>query len=379
MNYYDTTINQPTAIILAANVHNKLIDYEISELIELAKANNIHFLKEFVQPLDRINPKSYLGSGKLEEIKNYVELENIDLVICNDEITPTQIRNIEQILNVPTIDRTRLILNIFADRAQTKQAKLQVELATMQYQLPRLHSSLIEKYDQQTGSGGGSFTSRGAGEKKIELKKRNLQNKISQLKKELAKLENASNIQSDKRKSSSLLNVSLIGYTNAGKSTIFNQLISNFSKQKKNNDKTVLQKDMLFATLAPTVRKIHFQSHQEILLTDTVGFVSKLPHNLVESFKSTLSEAKNADLLIHVVDYSDPNHELMIKTTEEVLNELGITNIPTLLVYNKCDLAKKIDYPSQIGKSLYISAIKKDSILLLTKQIETFIEKINNN
>lgn len=261
-----------------------------------------------------------------------------------------------------------MILEIFANRAQSKEAKLQVELAKLKYQLPRLHTSASQRLDQQTGtSAGGGFTNRGAGESQLELNRRTLQKRITHVQEELKEAQKADETKRKQRDRSELPTVALVGYTNAGKSTIMNGLIKLFGE---NEEKQVLVKNMLFATLDTSVRKLTLPPDQKsFLLSDTVGFVSQLPpHQLVQAFKSTLAEAANADLLVQVVDYSDPDYQLMMETTAKTLAEIGIENRPMIVALNKADRIEG-PYPTREGNDLIMAATDETSLQELTSMI----------
>lgn len=298
------------------------------------------------------------------------------VLVLNDELTPVQIRNLEKLTKMRVIDRTELILEIFASRARTKQAKLQVQLARLQYELPRLHPS-ENNLDQQRGGG---FANRGAGESKLEMNRRTIGKQISAIKKELKAVASQEEIKSARRNQSRIPKVALVGYTNAGKSTTMNGLLKEFSKE--GSDKEVFVKNMLFATLDTSVRRIDLKDNFSFILSDTVGFISKLPHNLVESFKATLQETKDTDLLINVVDASDPNMVQMIRTTQNVLDEIGVKGIPMITAYNKADKTDR-NYPQIEGSDILYSAIDPKSIKLLadliTKRVFSNYEKLNLN
>lgn len=338
------------AILVGVNLDDPNFEYSMEELENLADALGVEVVGKVTQNLERINPSHYVGKGKVDEIKNFYEETGANLVIFNDELSPSQIRNLERDLDCKVIDRTTLILDIFDRRAKTKEAKLQVELAQLQYMLPRLvglHSSL----SRQAGATGGSLRNRGLGETKLELDRRKIEDQIARLRKELNEVEEQRETQRKKRRKNEIPVVSLVGYTNAGKSTIMNQLISKYGHAEKE----VFEKDMLFATLDTSVRKMELPDKKQFLLTDTVGFVSKLPHQLVKAFRSTLEEAKEADLLLHVVDVSHKEYKFMVDVTNQTLKEIGIEDVPTLYIYNKCDLAG-ISYPQVYGDDLWISA-----------------------
>ena len=348
------------------------LTYELEELGNLAKANSLDPVETFTQKLERPNPATYFGKGKVEEISAAVTTYDVDMIVANDELTPSQIRNLEKATNATVVDRTGLILDIFAQRAQTKVAQLQVQLARLQYQLPRLRTSMSITLDQQTGAGGGGFTSRGAGETKLEQSRRRITAQMVHIRQELADLEKGETTRSAQRQNNDLPNVALVGYTNAGKSTLMNRLLARFGIGASNDDsKQVFEKDMLFATLNTTVRQLTLPDKKQFLLSDTVGFVSKLPHSLVAAFKSTLQEAASADLLLHVVDVSDPHYQDMMTTTNKTLQEIGVSGRPTITVYNKADRTELV-FPEVTGENaITISALdiaSQDALIDLIKQ-----------
>lgn len=291
----------------------------IEELEFLARTAGAETEKKFLQKLQMANSKTFLGAGKLEEVKDYVIKNEIDMVIFDDDLSPSQLRNIERILEVKILDRSSLILDIFASRAQTSHARTQVELAQYQYLLPRL-TRMWTHLDKQKGGIG----MRGPGERQIETDRRIIKERIAFLKKKLKEIDKQKKVQRGNR--GQLVRVALVGYTNVGKSTIMNAL----SKSE------VFAENKLFATLDTTVRKVVIDN-LPFLLTDTVGFIRKLPHQLVESFKSTLDEVRESDLLIHVVDVSHPNFEDHYKVVNETLAEIDKSDKPTIVVFNKID------------------------------------------
>lgn len=278
-----------------------------------------------------------------------------NLVIFNDELSPSQLRNLEAELDCKVVDRTLLILDIFGQRAKTREAQLQVEVAELQYMLPRL-VGLRESLGRQ--SGGIGTKNKGVGETKLELDRRRIEEKITAMSRELDSLVAHRQIQRKKRKKTEIPVVSLVGYTNAGKSTVMNALVEKFTGSK---DKFVFEKDMLFATLETSVRNIELEDKKEFLLTDTVGFVSRLPHHLVKAFRSTLEEVREADLLVHVVDFSNPEYEQHIHITNETLKAIGIEEIPMIYAFNKIDM-KDGEIPESQDNSLYISAKGKQGL-----------------
>lgn len=371
-------LKKKKAFLAGVNVNEPNFEYYMTELDELAQANNFEVVGQASQNAENIVAGTYFGKGKVNEIKHLAQGLGAKILIINDELTPTQIRNLESMTKLKVLDRTELILEIFSNRAKTRQAKLQVQLARLQYELPRLHPS-ENNLDQQRGSGGssGGFANRGAGETKLELNRRTIGKQISAIKKELKEITKQEEIKSIRRNHSSLPKVALVGYTNAGKSTTMNNLLATFTENFEK--KQVFEKNMLFATLDTSVRRIDLSDESSFILSDTVGFISKLPHNLIESFKATLQEAKDADLLVNVVDSSDPNMVQMINTTKKVLSELGITNIPMITAYNKADLTSR-NYPQIEGDDILYSAKDTNSIKLLadliTKRIFANYEKI---
>lgn len=291
----------------------------LEELAFLATTAGVTPMKQFTQKLDKPHPKTFIGSGKLAEIKDYMEEHEVEMVIFDDELSPSQIKNIEKVIKGRAIDRTNLILDIFAQRAQTAHAKVQVELAQYQYILPRL-TGLWTHLERQKGGIG----LRGPGETEIETDRRIIRDKIAHLKEQLKKIDRQMSTQRKNR--GKMVRVALVGYTNVGKSTVMNLI----SKSE------VFAENKLFATLDTTVRKVVIEN-LPFLLSDTVGFIRKLPTTLVESFKSTLDEVREADILLHLVDISHPNYEEQIEVVERTLNEIGCSDKPSYLIFNKID------------------------------------------
>lgn len=359
-------------IICGADLNQPDFDYTMQELANLAEACDMEVKDTVIQKLERPVSASYVGRGKAEEIKTQGKIHDARILIVNDELTPMQIRNLGDLTDMKIIDRTALILEIFASRARSKEARLQVQIAQLRISLPRLHTDNDKvKLDQQTGGGGGSFNSRGGGETKLEKDRRVIGKRISILKKELKDIEEKQSVTRKQRDASGLRSVALVGYTNAGKSTTMNGLLRACGKD---DDKQVFEKDMLFATLDTSVRRLHFKDNKDFLISDTVGFVSHLPHQLVQAFKSTLSEAAKADLLVQVIDVSDPNYRDMIKTTEETLKEIGVENIPMIYAFNKADLTEA-PYPEILGNQITYSAKDPDSIEKIVELIKENIFK----
>ncbi|MCI6458324.1 MAG: GTPase HflX [Clostridium sp.] len=352
-------------IIVGININNKNnFEESIIELKNLCIACDIEIVGEMEQNLKKINPTFYMGSGKIEELRDLIEEMNAEIIVFNNELSASQIKNIEEEVKCSIIDRTALILDIFANRAKTREAKLQVEVARLQYELPRLIGA-NENLGRQ--SGGVGTKNRGAGETKLELDRRRIEDRIASLNKELEILKYQRNTQKNKRKKSSIPNVALVGYTNAGKSSVMNVLVENFINKE---DKKVFEKNMLFATLETYVRNIKLHNNKSFLLYDTVGFVGDLPHNLVKAFRSTLEEVCDADLLVHIIDISNPNYKNQIDVTNETLSQIGADNIPMIYVYNKIDL---IDLDKLDNNKILISA-KRD--IGIDRLIESICEKV---
>ncbi len=340
-------------------------DGSMEELKQLAKACYMDPVGTVTQRMEFVHKALYIGTGKVQEVRDAAQALDAQLILFNDTLTPSQIKNLQEELKTPVIDRTTLILSIFEMRARTREARLQVETAKLQYLLPRL----VGMHEALTRQGGtsGSMSSRGAGEKKLELDRRHIEHRISELRKELDAISRERATQRKRRDQSRIPLVALVGYTNAGKSTIMNQMVERFVGDE---EKKVLEKDMLFATLDTTIRRINTGNNQDFLLTDTVGFIHKLPHGLVKAFRSTLEEIKGADLLLQVVDVSDPGYQEQMETTKETLLELGAGDIPMLLVFNKADRLTQSTYPRTAGTNkIYISARQPESIELLVKEI----------
>ena len=343
------TEEKEKALIVGVNIdYKENFSKSMDELENLVNACNIEVVDRQIQNLYEVNKPLYLGKGKAEEIGIIAKELGVDVVIFNNELSHTQLRNLQKIIDCPILDRTSLILEIFSKRARTKEAKLQVEVAKLQYMLPRLvglHSSL----GRQGGASG--LSNKGSGEKKLELDRRRIEEKLTELRKELEELSKDREVQRKKREESDIPLVSLVGYTNAGKSSLMNYMVDRFVKDV---DKRVLEEDMLFATLETSVRKIELDDNRKFLLSDTVGFISELPHDLIKAFRSTLEEIKNADLLIEVVDYSDPHWDEHINVTKETLEKIGASDIPIVYAYNKSELVLD-KLPLVDGDEIYLS------------------------
>lgn len=359
-------------IIVGVNTskNDKIFLNELKELTSLCEACNIEIVEEVTQNLDEQNIKSYIGKGKLEELKIAINATDADVIICNDELSPAQISNLQDILGILVFDRTYVILEIFKRRAKTREAILQVDIASLKYMLPRL-SGLRSGFSRQRGAGGMAH-GKGKGETQLEIDRRNISSRISLLKKELSDLTNNRQVQRKKRKENNFKTVCLVGYTNSGKSTTLNRLLQ-YSKEIK---KEVFEKDMLFATLETSTRKIKLENNFQFLVTDTVGFVNKLPHDLVEAFKSTFEEIKECDLILHVVDSSNENFDNQIEATNSVLESIGVKDIPILYVFNKIDKIDGYFYiPPQYENAIRISSKADININNLLLEIQKLLFK----
>ena len=331
-------------------------DMSMEELASLAKTAGAEVVGVYTQKREKYDSKTFVGSGKLEEIAQMVDADEVSTVVVNNRLTPRQNVNLEEILGVKVIDRMQLILDIFAMRARSHEGKLQVHLAQLKYLLPRLVGQGIMLSRQAGGIG-----SRGPGESQLELNRRSVRNQITDIERQLKVVEKNREVVREKRLESSVFKIGLIGYTNAGKSTIMNALTS----------KTQYEADELFATLDATSKSIHLTGNLQVTLTDTVGFIQDLPTELVTSFKSTLEESKNVDLLVHVIDASDPNHEEHEKTVLQIMKDLEMLDIPRLTLYNKADKVEDFT-PTQTPYRL-VSAKDPDS---RTKLQDILLEKM---
>ena len=351
------------AIIVGCNLKNyKEFLNMMKELSSLADACDIEVVGELTQKLERVYSYHYLGKGKIQELFTLIHEKDVNIVIFNDELSPSQIRNLNAALKCKVIDRTVLILDILAKRAKSKEAQLQVEIAKLQYILPRV-TGFIGALGRHEGSV--RLISRGSEETKIELDHRKIKDKISGLQAEMETLVVQRQNQRKQCQISGTPAVALVGYTNVGKSSIMNSMIDLYSSSI---DKKVFEKDMLFATLETYVRNIKLLNNKAFLLSDTVGFISKLPHQLINAFRSTLEEIAEADMLVHVADYSNPNYKQHIEVTKETLKELGADNIPVIYAYNKIDLAEG-EITKDEKDCIYISAKNKAGIDELVNEI----------
>lgn len=317
--------------VLVGLARDEDISYSMEELKGLAEAAGVEVLGQMIQNLERPNTATLIGKGKVEELAEMVKNMEADTVIFNDELTGMQLRNLEDAVGVRVIDRTILILDIFADRASSREGKLQVELAQLQYRMPRLTG-----FGKSLSRLGGGIGTRGPGEKKLETDRRHIEKRMYDIKSELSQIKNTRGVQRAKREKSEIPVVALVGYTNSGKSALMNRLLMLTEKEEK----TVFEKNMLFATLDTQQRSVILDTNHQFILVDTVGFVSRLPHSLVNAFKATLEEVAYADLLIHVVDASYENHDFHIEVTNKVLEEIGAGGKEKIMAFNKIDLVE---------------------------------------
>ena len=362
MSTYETKEIVEKVVLLGVDVGDDTKE-SIKELAELVDTAGATVLDSIIQSRERMHPGTYIGKGKIEEVKDRVMELGATGVVCDDELTPAQLRNLEDLLDTKVMDRTMVILDIFAKRATTSEGKIQVELAQLKFSSARLvglRSSLSRL--------GGGIGTRGPGEKKLEMDRRLIHERISQLKAELKKVENHRDLIRKSRDENLAFNVAIVGYTNAGKSTLLNKL----------TDANILAEDKLFATLDPTTRKLKLGSGQEILVTDTVGFIRKLPHHLIEAFKSTLEEAKYANLLIHMVDASNEEASSQMLVVYDTLKSLDVVDKDIITVFNKTDLMEEnMELPRDFhaDKVLKMSAKTGEGIEDLKKTIEDILQK----
>ena len=323
------------------------ISYSMEELAGLAEAARAQVLGKVIQTLEKPNTATWIGKGKVEEVAELVRNMEADVVIFNDELSGMQLRNLEDAIGVRVIDRTILILDIFAERADSREGKLQVELAQLKYRLPRLTG-----FGKSLSRLGGGIGTRGPGEKKLETDRRHIERRMEDIKAELRDLVRTRDVQRSRREKSGIPVAALVGYTNSGKSALMNRLLSMADKEEK----SVREKDMLFATLDAQSRSVTLADNQTFILVDTVGFVSKLPHSLIEAFKATLEEVLHADLLLHVVDASYEENGFHIAVTDRVLGEIGAGGKEKLMVYNKMDLKPDFQPPYSETPGFFVSA-----------------------
>lgn len=339
------------------------VDDSLEELKQLADTAGATVIKKFIQKRPKPDPAFFIGRGKVQELALYAQQENIDLCIFDDELSPAQQRNIESVMGIRILDRTALILDIFAQRARTNEGKLQVELAQLQYTLPRIMGKGL-----MLSRLGGGIGTRGPGETKLEVDRRRIRDRIAFIKDQIEKVKAVRSLHRSKRKKNNVFEVSLVGYTNAGKSTLLNTLT--------NSD--IYAKDQLFATLDPTTRQLMLPNKQEIIITDTVGFIQRLPHQLIAAFRSTLEVVTEADLLVHVIDVSHELYKEQAAAVHEVLKEIGAETKPVITVYNKIDKlppdSKLADRLALEEDTVCISAAKKLNLETLQQMIETHLK-----
>jgi len=352
--------NYEICMTVGVNINNKSNDIE--ELNSLVEAVSGEVVITVEQNRQSIDPKYYVGKGKINEISNLIEMKDIDSVIFNDELTNTQIRNIEKILDCKIIDRTNLILDIFALRANTNESKIQVELAQLEYRYSKLKGKGIDM--SRLGAGIGT---RGPGEKKLETDRRHILRRIDELKKSLEKVKSVRKEKRKRRMKNEIPTIAVVGYTNAGKSTLVNALTKKYGV----NEKEVFEYDMLFATLTTDNRKLIFPHNLEYVITDTVGFISNLPTFLVESFKSTLEEIAYSDIILNVIDINSKDIKEQKEVTKKILNEIEVSNIPIIEIYNKIDQTD-MEYKDK-PKEIFVSAKKGINIEAIPKNINNII------
>lgn len=361
-----TIRTKPKAILAALDLGDQDLAYEFEELGALARTAGMEPAAEFTQKRAEPNIATYFGKGRAQELYALVQHHEADAVLVNDELTPTQLRNLGEVVNTRLVDRTQLILDIFADRAHTREGKLQVELARLNYILPRISSQYTEFERQQGGVG----TRAGAGETKTEQDRRLIRSRISELEDELTEVRRQRGEQRRGRQRLPFPTASLVGYTSAGKSTLVNVL----------SGSNVLVDPMLFATLDPTTRRVVLPNGWAILVTDTVGFLQRLPHGLVAAFRATLEEVNESDILIHVVDVSHPQFETQMKSTLEVLAEIGAEGKPIVTAFNKADRAPDAyrlrRLVANTPNSAYISALKRDGLQQLLNTVSHVVEDL---
>lgn len=359
---YNTKQDTEYVILISVDKDNNEFDTEscLDELEELAKTAGAEVVGKMIQKRDGIHKGHYFGKGKIQELKEYIEEKNATGIICDDELSPNQIRNMEKMLETKVMNRTMLILDIFASRAKSAEGKVQVELAQLKYNL----SHLIGHGKDMSRLGGGIGT-RGPGEKKLETDRRNISDRISELNRELKEIEKHRQVIREKRVKNGIPIIALAGYTNAGKSTLMNSI----------TNAGVLAEDKLFATLDTTTRKIELDSGKEYLFTDTVGFIQKLPHNLIKAFKATLEELKYADILVHVVDSSNKARDEQMKVVYNTFKELECINKPIITVYNKIDKEHEKPFPDDkyAFESVSISAKTGEGVTEMINTIENTI------
>lgn len=355
-------ITEKLILVGVSRQDNEDTEDSLTELAELVETAGGLVVGTAIQNRESVHPGTYVGKGKLEELQQMISELEADGIVCDDELSPAQLRNMEDVLECRVMDRTLVILDIFAARASTSEGKIQVELAQLKYRMSRL-----------TGLGislsrlGGGIGTRGPGEKKLEMDRRLIKNRIAQLNRELVQVQKHREITRGQREHNQTRVAAIVGYTNAGKSTLLNRL----------THASVLEEDMLFATLDPTTRNLKLDSGQEILLTDTVGFIRKLPHHLIEAFRSTLEEARYADIILHVVDASSPQREKQMEIVYETLQNLGVSGKKTITLFNKQDKVEEQEGQKdfQADKSLKISARSGQGLEELKEALEEILRE----
>ncbi|MFG0216686.1 GTPase HflX [Brevibacillus porteri] len=356
----DLIKTKETAILIGCYLDNRNEErtrLSMEELHELADTAGVEVLDVITQNRDRVDSAWYLGTGKIDEIAQRAEELDVDVIIFNDELSPSQTRNLDKVFDCKVIDRTQLILDIFAGRAQSREGKIQVELAQYNYLLPRLAGQ-----GKQLSRLGGGIGTRGPGETKLESDRRHIRKRISELKQQLEDTVRTRQLHRERRKKNNVFQIALVGYTNAGKSTILNKL----------TNANTLQEDKLFATLDPTTRQLELPSGLDVLLTDTVGFIQDLPTSLVAAFRSTLEGVKEADLILHVVDSHHPDFQVHMEVVDKILRELKAEEIPLLVVFNKADMLVEGTYLPRADESILISAMRENDLEQLLTRIESF-------
>lgn len=355
MDFYEIDQSPEKALLISVDTGDFDAENSIEELTLLTESAGAQVVGSIIQRRENPDGATYIGKGRLSEAELFCHNQEVDLIVCDGELTPSQIRNIENATSVRVIDRTQLILDIFALRAKTREGKLQVELAQLKYALPRLTGK-----GKQLSRLGGGIGTRGPGETKLESDRRHIMRRMYALQEQLDEVEKRRALLRKRREKNDVTTVALVGYTNAGKSTLMNAL----------TDAGVLAEDKLFATLDPTSRKLSLPNGQDVMLIDTVGFVSRLPHDLVKAFRSTLEEAASADIVLNVCDASDIHSSEHIEITTDILKDLGCNGDNIITVMNKCDKAENIFDIMPMGKTVMISALKGINLDLLLKEIE---------
>ena len=360
---YDTEEEIERVILVGVQLDDdEDAESSLEELKELAKTAGAETVGKVIQPRDSFHPATYIGKGKLEEVRELIVKLDATGIICDDELSPAQLKNLEDELNTKVMDRTMVILDIFAAHATTSEGKIQVEMAQLKYRMTRL-AGLGTTLSRL----GGGIGTRGPGEKKIETDRRIIRDRVTKLSRQLKEVESHREVTRQQRSEDSVMTAAIVGYTNAGKSTLLNHL----------TNADVLSQDKLFATLDPTTRMLKLTNGEKILLTDTVGFIRKLPHNLIEAFKSTLEEAKYADIIIHVVDCSNPDMDRQIATVYETLQQLEVKDKTVITLFNKCDKLTEVPVLKDLKAkyTINISAYRGDGLDKLDEVLQEIIKE----